>query len=212
MATTGLPRPFSVQTTVTATNEVVRQNLVVAGNATTSGNAVVGGTFQTTGVTSLATGGGATSTSGPFQIGDGNIGAGIISGKLRTGVNNVIMFSTPAPTLAVSLGTILTATQLSSGLIQGNPVGGAINYQLPTPANMLGLFNGVGGAQVGDTLYWSVENINADGANKTLTVTANGNSAVSSANTMVVLESTAGRFMTRITDAGVGNSTTFRIA
>ena len=49
MATTGLPRPFSVQTTVTATNEVVRQNLVVAGNSIVVGNSTTRGNHITSG-------------------------------------------------------------------------------------------------------------------------------------------------------------------
>lgn len=128
---------------------------------------------------------------GGYQYGDGNL-------------NEVLLGYANSPATATA-SALLTATQLTNGIILGSPGTSAASYQLPTVANVENL---VSSAKVGSTFDFSVVNVDGSGAG-VITLTTNTGWTLVGLMTVVATAGTAQMF--RALKTGDGTWSLYRI-
>ena len=129
---------------------------------------------------------------GGYQVGAGNL-------------SEVELFVQAAPA-AETASTLLTAAEITNGIILGSPGASAASYQLPTCAN---LDNLVSSAKVNSSFDFSV--INVDGnTSGVITLTTNTGWTLVGLMTVVATAGTAQMFRARKT--GDGTWTLYRIS
>ena len=129
---------------------------------------------------------------GGYQVGDGNL-------------NEPVIGYSSEPATATS-SALLTAAQLTNGIILGSPGTSAASYQLPTVANLEAL---VSSAKVGSTFDFSV--VNVDGSSSgVITLTTNTGWTLVGLMTVVATAGTAQAFRAR--KSGDGAWSLYRMA
>ena len=129
---------------------------------------------------------------GGYQVGDGNL-------------NEPVIGYSSEPATATS-SALLTAAQLTNGIILGSPGTSAASYQLPTVANLEAL---VSSAKVGSTFDFSV--VNVDGSSLgVITLTTNTGWTLVGLMTVVATAGTAQAFRAR--KSGDGAWSLYRMA
>ena len=152
---------------------------------------------------------GAVTASGVINLGNTTGSAGVLTSKIRTGVNNIMIKSQPAHTPNVGATAQFTAAQLASGFIIVTPTSD-IDYIMPDDAAMLALFGG-SSAAVGDSFTFTI--LNAETSfSKNCTLTGSDHTFIGNT---IVRNSTpvlSALFLVRLTNSSTGVCTVYRLA
>jgi hypothetical protein len=197
-----------------------------ATNPTTINIGSVTGTGFTTWVQSDTNNLGIAANYTQVVMGGSDLAVGTIPSIVRTGANNIRGSSAPAAVANIGATATLTPAQIMTGIVQVTTGGVTVAYVLPQRPALITMFNidvaaGVTAAQVGDSIEWTLLNLDATPANTaTLSDSIDGHSTVVGGRLVSGVQAddttavSSGRFLTRLTNAtaAAATSVTYRLA